>query len=54
MIDAQSVKDRLNIKREYLHERKEEIEWNYVKWEYEEFADFPNFFHLDGFVRGFI
>lgn len=53
-IDAQTIKDRVNIKREYLHGRKEEIEWGYAKWEYEEYVDFPNFFHLDGFVRGFI
>lgn len=54
VLDAQTVKDRVNIKREYLHGRKEEIEWGYAKWEYEEYAEFPNFFHLDGFVRWYI
>lgn len=54
VLDAQSVKDRENIKREYLHTRKEDIEFGYEKWEYEDFAEFENFFELDGFVRGFI
>lgn len=39
---------------QYRSERKEEIRASYEKYEYEEYADFPNLMTLPGFVRGYI
>ncbi len=39
---------------QYLATQKEEIAFQYERYEYEEFAYHPNFFAVPGFVRGFI
>ena len=54
ILDTHDVKSRDQFRREYLSERREEIEWWYAKWTYDEYADNPNFFTLPGFTRGFI
>jgi hypothetical protein len=38
----------------YIAGQKEEIAFQYERYEYEEFAHHPNLFALPGFVRGFI
>ncbi len=38
----------------YIASQKEEIAFQYERFEYEEFAHHPNLFSLPGFVRGFI
>ncbi len=53
-LDCESTKAAENYKREYLHRRKEDIEWWYAKYEYEEYETFPRIFDIPGFVRGFI
>lgn len=53
-LDQKTQKEAENKKREYLHTRKEDIEWWYAKYEYEEYEDFPRIFDIPGFVRGFI
>lgn len=54
ILDFNSEKERETFKSEYIHNRKEEIEWGYAKWEYEDYADISNYMNLPGFVRGFI
>lgn len=39
---------------QYLATQKEEIAFQYERYEYEEFAHHPNLFGVPGFVRGFI
>ena len=39
---------------QYVATQKEEIAFQYERYEYEEFAHHPNLFALPGFVRGFI
>lgn len=45
---------REKFQKSYLHTRKEEIEWQYAKWEYDDYEDIPNIFTIPGLVRGFI
>ncbi len=54
ILDYNTAKEREKFRNEYLHHRKEEIEWGYAKWEYEDYEDFQNYMTIPGFVRGFI
>lgn len=54
ILDLNTEKEREKFRNEYLHHRKEEIEWGYAKWEYEDYEDFQNYMTIPGFVRGFI
>ncbi|MBP9779830.1 MBL fold metallo-hydrolase [Candidatus Gracilibacteria bacterium] len=54
MLDSQNEKDMEAFKKSYLRERREEIEWGYVKWETEEYENRANFMKIPGFCRGFI
>lgn len=54
ILDFNTEKEREKFRGEFLHKRKEEIEWDYAKWEYEDYADVSNYMALPGFVRGFI
>jgi hypothetical protein len=45
---------RKSYRDQYLATQKEEIAFQYERFEYEEFAHHPNLFALPGFVRGFI
>lgn len=54
ILDLNTEKEREKFKNEYLHSRKEEIEWGYAKWEYEDYEDFQNYMSIPRFVRGFI
>ncbi len=42
------------FREKYIADQKEDILASYEKYEYEEYAHFPNLFTLSGFVRGFI
>ncbi len=42
------------FREKYIADQKEDILSSYEKYEYEEYAHFPNLFTLSGFVRGFI
>lgn len=42
------------FREKYIADQKEDILASYEKYEYEEYAHFPNLFALSGFVRGFI
>lgn len=48
------AKKRRAFRDEYIAGRKEEMYFAYQKWEYEEFANFPNIYEIPHLVRGFI
>jgi hypothetical protein len=54
ILDFPTVKERENFRREYVHSRKEEIEWQYEQWQYDDTADRENIMTIPGFVRGYI
>lgn len=54
ILDFSTPKERENFRREYIQSRKEEIEWSYAEWQYEESADRDNIMTIAGFVRAFI
>jgi hypothetical protein len=47
-------KRRKAFRDQYIATQKEDILFQYERYEYEEYAHFPNLFTLPGFVRGFI
>lgn len=48
------VGKRKAFREKYIADQKEDILASYEKYEYEEYAHFPNLFTLPGFVRGFV
>ena len=42
ILDYNTSVEREKFRASYLHERKEEIEWGYAKWEYEDYEAMPN------------
>jgi hypothetical protein len=42
------------VRENFIRTQKEDIVFQYEKFEYEEYAHLPNLFLLDGFVRGYI
>jgi hypothetical protein len=49
-----NVSKRKAFREKYIADQKEDILASYEKYEYEEYAHFPNLFTLPGFMRGFI
>lgn len=54
ILDFNTQGEREKFKNEFQRNRKEEIEWGYAKWEYEDYEQFQNYMEIPGFVRGFI
>jgi len=54
ILDLPTPKERENFRREYIASRKEEIEWQYEQWQYDDTADRDNIMTIPGFVRGYV